>query len=466
MAVVPGIPAEASEGFPALAGSEWTDIVREAFSRLPNLTPAGEPGSITGDAALDDRIWEIAFARGYEMRPTPASGLVVQDGHSMQEATADAWESLQAAAAAAGHDIVIHSAHRSVATQKAIFNADLDGSSDAAINDTLDFHAPPGASRHHTGYALDIKAAGGTIGGFEDTGAYEWISADNYQNAMLHGFVPSYPPDAPNQGPLPEPWEFVYVGLEVILDSDELLFYRNDGTFKYYNVNEDASLGSLITSGGGYSKSWSSITALDLDDVDNQDELLFYRDDGVFKFYDIASDGALGSPMLEGDGYSGGWSIITAVDLDGDHQDELLFYRSSDGTFKYYAVNPDGSLGSPIKSGSGYSTGWTAIEAVELDGGGDELLFYRTDGTFKFYAVSGDASLGSPILEGDGYTPGWSSITALDLDGGGHDELLFYKDDGTFKYYDVTAGGSLGSPIRSGVGYSQGWSVVAGIDLD
>ena len=169
---IPGLAASGADGFPDYEGSEWTDLVREGLALLPNLNPPGLPGPITGSPSLDNTIWQIAFARGYEMRQTPASMMPVQDGYVMQALTATAWEGLQAAAAAAGHNIVVHSGYRSVATQRAIFNSKLSGTSTAAINAVLDYSAPPGASRHHTGYALDIKVYGGTIGGFQNTAAF------------------------------------------------------------------------------------------------------------------------------------------------------------------------------------------------------------------------------------------------------------------------------------------------------
>lgn len=64
--------------------------------------------------------------------------------------------------------------------------------------------------------------------------------------------------------------------------------------------------------------------------------------------------------------YSKNWDVITAIDLDGDGQDEMLFYRV-DGTFKYYETKANGTLGPLIQSGAGYSTGWSSITAVNLD---------------------------------------------------------------------------------------------------
>jgi hypothetical protein len=250
--------------------------------------------------------------------------------------------------------------------------------------------------------------------------------------------------------------------------ADELLFYRaSDGLFKYYDVGPDGRLGSPILGGDGYTTGWSSISSVDLEG-DGQDEMFFYRNDGLFRFYGIEPDGDLGAPILAGDGYTSGWSSITSVDLEGDGRDEMLFYRASDGLFKYYDVGPGGKLGSPLRGGDGYTTGWSSITSVDLDGDGqDEMFFYRDDGLFRFYGIEPDGELGAPILAGDGYTKGWSSITSVDLEGDGRDEMLFYRaSDGLFKYYDVGPGGKLGSPILGGDGYTTGWSSITSVNLD
>ena len=96
------------------------------------------------------------------------------------------------------------------------------------------------------------------------------------------------------------------------------------------------------------------------------DEMFFYRDDGLFRYYNINPTGSIGSPILAGDNYTKGWSSITAVDLDGDGQDEMFFYRD-DGLFRYYNINPNGSIGSPILAGDNYTKGWSSITAVQLD---------------------------------------------------------------------------------------------------
>ena len=83
---------------------------------------------------------------------------------------------------------------------------------------------------------------------------------------------------------------------------------------------------------------------------DPADEM-FYRDDGVFRYYNVRPDGNMGSPILAGSGYTTGWDSITAVGLDGDGHDEMFFYRD-DGVFRYYNIKPDGNIGSPILGGA------------------------------------------------------------------------------------------------------------------
>jgi hypothetical protein len=44
--------------------------------------------------------------------------------------------------------------------------------------------------------------------------------------------------------------------------------------------------------------------------------MFFYRDDGLYRYYNIRPDGTLPTPLLVGDEYTTGWDSITAIDLD------------------------------------------------------------------------------------------------------------------------------------------------------
>jgi len=245
---------------------------------------------------------------------------------------------------------------------------------------------------------------------------------------------------------------------------DEILFYREDGLYRYYDIRQDGSLPSPIQAGDEYTNDWTAITGIDLDGR-GQDEVFFYRSDGLFRYYNVGPDGRIGKPILAGDNYTKDWTAITAVDLDGDGQDEIFFYRA-DGLYRFYDIRPDGRIGKPILAGDNYTKDWTAITAVDLDGDGqDELFFYRADGLYRYYNVRPNGTLGEPIRSGSDYTVGWSSISGIDLDGDAQSEMLFYRADGLYRYYNVSSSGSVGSPIQAGDEYTNGWSSIVALNL-
>lgn len=208
-------PVRAEHDPPSYSDQQIQDLIDYAFATLPNLEAPNPEPAITGDPSVDQRIWELAYQRGYQLQPS-ATELVSRHGLLMQELAADAWSGLRQAAAAAGHEMAIISAHRDLDEQRNIFNSRLQGTSDADIRMRLARAAPPGASRHHSGYVFDVREVGDTFGIFGETPSYEWLASGNYHNAMLFGFLPSYPPSITNVGPDPEPWEWVYVGQDVI----------------------------------------------------------------------------------------------------------------------------------------------------------------------------------------------------------------------------------------------------------
>jgi hypothetical protein len=203
--------------FPVYTGDEIQALYDYAVEHeLPNLLPLSGESVITGEKELDDRIWAFAYERGYVLRPEAGPGLVSVDGVLMQPQAAQAWGALKAAAREAGLTFIVSSGYRSVTAQRSWFSSKLSGTSDPAINTALDWYSVPGASKHHGGYALDFRYRDGTFGEFRETPDYAWLSADNFASVKRFGFIPSYPDDVTGQGPNPEPWEFVWVGVERI----------------------------------------------------------------------------------------------------------------------------------------------------------------------------------------------------------------------------------------------------------
>lgn len=215
---MPALPAMAGDGdFPQYTGSEFQMLYEYAVANtLPNLEGPNGLYTITGNEDLDKRIWELALERGYVVRPAASGGLVNVGGVPMQPQAAEAWIGLRAEARDAGLSFVVSSAYRSPAAQRAQFLSKLGGDTDAAIDSALAWYSVPGTSKHHGGYALDFRYKDGTFAEFRNTPDYAWLKEGNFAVPMSYGLIPSYPDDVTQQGPNPEPWEFVWVGTDLL----------------------------------------------------------------------------------------------------------------------------------------------------------------------------------------------------------------------------------------------------------
>ena len=43
--------------------------------------------------------------------------------------------------------------------------------------------------------------------------------------------------------------------------------------------------------------------------------MFFYREDGLYRYYNIRPDGTLPSPIIAGNEYTVGWHSITAINI-------------------------------------------------------------------------------------------------------------------------------------------------------
>ncbi|MBU6145373.1 MAG: M15 family metallopeptidase [Paenibacillaceae bacterium] len=126
--------------------------------------------------------------------------------NTLRRIAAQALERLVTAARAEGHTIVGVSAYRSYATQQALYKRALKRKKTAYV-------APPGASEHQTGLAIDVSSP--SIGyalteAFGDTPEGIWLAA----NAADYGFIIRYQSDTQAITHYAyEPWHLRYVGL-------------------------------------------------------------------------------------------------------------------------------------------------------------------------------------------------------------------------------------------------------------
>lgn len=212
-------------GFRQFSGNEF----RLFYDNLlqPDLLRVELPPEIYGNDEADTRIRQIAEARGYRLRSSPSITLPFVDGHQLHEAVHQPWLDMKAAATQDGLSMSIVSAYRSVEQQRQLFISRLNargisvtdivnGTADEQINDVLITSSIPGYSKHHTGYTIDLLCNGYAFENFKNSPCFIWLSARNYENAKKYGFIPSYPSDASLQGPDPEEWEYVWVGIDLL----------------------------------------------------------------------------------------------------------------------------------------------------------------------------------------------------------------------------------------------------------
>lgn len=214
-----------------LSGLEFNQIFNQA--KLSNLIEI-KKAPICENVELSKVLVEYAEDQGYRLQKNVEDinkltyiGEEVEHLKLQLEAV-KAWKKLRACSQSFGYDLKILSAYRGFDYQKRLFFKDVPAemANLDQFKERLKVCAIPGYSKHHTGYTIDIgsiltdkeiQGRGGSLDKFADSQAYLWISKDNYLQAKIHGFIPSYPPDTPKQGPLPEPWEFIFVGLNNIL---------------------------------------------------------------------------------------------------------------------------------------------------------------------------------------------------------------------------------------------------------
>ncbi len=198
----------------------------------PNTQPFVNPPSITGNTAADARIRTIAEKRGYRLTSIPVSAIVRTDEATLnnddllQPLAYQGWIDLRAAAQKDAIPLFLYSGYRSPEFQRDLFLERLydrgisveqiaRGTADKAVEDTLIITAVPGYSRHHSGYTADFKCEDGSPN-FGASICFKWLNENNYARAKQFGWIPSYPAEVDLQGPEPEEWEYIWVGVRAL----------------------------------------------------------------------------------------------------------------------------------------------------------------------------------------------------------------------------------------------------------
>lgn len=190
----------------------------------PTKTPAAQPTPTPEplpSPTVEGEINNLLGHLPYQQAPESSLEAVTADGSiRLRSPAAQAFEKMQAAAAADGVDLVPLSGFRSTAEQKHLF-FDIKAQRGQVTTKRAEVSAPPGYSEHHTGYAIDLGDAQAPethiVESFEQTEAFAWLK----ENAAHYSFELSFPRDNP-QGISYEPWHWRYVGNQDSLET----FYR------------------------------------------------------------------------------------------------------------------------------------------------------------------------------------------------------------------------------------------------
>jgi LAS superfamily LD-carboxypeptidase LdcB len=295
-------------------------------ARLPGVGPP-QPIALTGNQAADARVRNLAESRGYRLRPVASAPLVAVHGQRVQPAVAVAWAQLRAAAAASGHSMFVLSGFRSPSEQQPIFFGPLGpldpsaiaaGAHDAAISARLAVSSAPGYSKHHSGYAIDITQVGTYFTDFGTTASYRWLAADNFRRARSFGFLPSYPDGVADLGPRPEPWELVWVGVDLArgtMQGDRIVV-RTGRDFRV--LNDDGSSAQEFTYGA------ATDTRFLLGDWDgNGTDTLAVRRGNTYYLRNTLTSGPADTII----GYGTATDTILVGDWDGNGTDTLAVIR-------------------------------------------------------------------------------------------------------------------------------------------
>ncbi len=185
-------------------------------------TPMVAP-DINEDTEFSRLVSATAESRGYKLQKIYfGDSLSSFRGVVVAEDVVEPLTNIVQEASLEGLELSISSGYRTLDEQEVIFYGRYSAQIASglteieAINAVLEGAAPPGYSKHHSAYTVDMTCAGLGAQNFIGTACDEWLSADDFANAKKFGFIPSYPKNIDVQGPVPEPWEYNYVGTEIL----------------------------------------------------------------------------------------------------------------------------------------------------------------------------------------------------------------------------------------------------------
>ncbi|MET9653264.1 endonuclease/exonuclease/phosphatase family protein [Streptomyces sp. NPDC006460] len=202
--------------------------------------------------------------------------------------------------------------------------------------------------------------------------------------------------------------------------------------------------------------------------ADGKADLLRRGADGsLYRHFGGRSDKLLQSLYCKvGAGWNADWSsmrqLARAGDVDGDGAEDLYAIDST-GNLRFFPGDPTETFFRwPRTVATGYGTVDQLAVSADMDGDGTRDLVTRlADGTLQRRAIQPDGTVGSPVaVTGDVSWKDYDTIlTPGDLTGDGAPDLLARTPAGDLYLYEATAGATLHPRVK----IAWGWNVYDGI---
>jgi len=242
-----------------------------------------------------------------------------------------------------------------------------------------------------------------------------------------------------------------------------LLFYDStSGTGQFYRVDTHGNL--TPSSPQTWSKGWTHILSDDFVNGSSTSLLFYNRESGLSQLY--VTDGSHLGRQVFSTTWSTGWTHIIAARFSNEPFSGLLFYNGTSGAAQFY--NTDGNGGIQQLSNSTWSTGWTHIVPVLLyrgdyagAGGTSDLLFYNsTSGVAQFYNTDGNG--GIQQVSNTTWSTGWTHIISVFIEGPTEwSTLLFYNErSGAAAFYTADSNGNI-HQLSAPTTWRKSWALIA-----
>lgn len=231
-----------------------------------------------------------------------------------------------------------------------------------------------------------------------------------------------------------------------------------------YDINEDGHsnpVGSLIYK-TLHTFDWSNgWTAARFFFISPQDRYLFLlkESNGIVKIFRLNDDATLGERVYHAD-WTSGWSTVEIVNLEG--RPFLFLLKDSDGTAKVFQLTDEGTVGDKVFD-ENLGSGWTAARffwGARGDGDFPEVTNYlfllnSDSGLSRIHEVNSDGSIGA-VIERRPWSEGY---TAVEFFREGTQTYLFAlkESNGGVVIFRMNPDGTRGSRVELD-DWTSGWT--------